>query len=257
MNNIQFDNKNTEVIGFSDIFDLSEIQHLQDLFSDATGVASIITSPDGIPITQPSNFCRFCRDLVLNTEKGRAKCYEAFALPELRDSSDSVIMPCAGGGLLYSGTRILVGDRHIANLVIGQVRIQNSDKEKMLQFAGEIGVNHNELKNALAEVPVMPLEQFSKITQLLSAFSNQLSEKAYANYRLKKQDARQKKAEDELRKSEEKYRLIAENTSDTIAVLDLNLNFIYVSPSVEKLLGYTQEEFLFLKIDQVLTRANA
>jgi len=47
-------------IQFSDIFDINEIQHIQDLFSDATGVASIITHPDGTPITRPSNFCRLC-----------------------------------------------------------------------------------------------------------------------------------------------------------------------------------------------------
>lgn len=62
-----------------------------------------------------------------------------------------------------------------------------------------------------------------------------------------------KQIELNLQESETKYRLIAENTSDTIAVLDLNLNFTYVSPSIKKILGYTQDEFLHLKIDQVLT----
>lgn len=32
---------------FSEIFDLDDIQKLQDLFSAATGVASSITDPDG------------------------------------------------------------------------------------------------------------------------------------------------------------------------------------------------------------------
>jgi PAS domain S-box-containing protein len=62
-----------------------------------------------------------------------------------------------------------------------------------------------------------------------------------------------KQIEQYLKESETKYRLIAENTSDTIAVFDLDLRFTYVSPSVKKILGYTQEEFLQLKIDQVLT----
>ena len=52
---------------FSDIFNLDDIQRLPDLFSDANGVASLITNPDGIPITRPSNFCRLCNDIIRNT----------------------------------------------------------------------------------------------------------------------------------------------------------------------------------------------
>ena len=65
-----------------------------------------------------------------------------------------------------------------------------------------------------------------------------------------------RRAGETLKESEEKFRLIAENTGDTIAVLDLNLNFTYLSPSVENVLGYTQAEAINLKIDQILTPAS-
>ncbi len=53
-----------------------------------------------------------------------------------------------------------------------------------------------------------------------------------------------KKIELELRLSEEKYRLIAENSTDVLYTLDMNLNYTYLSPSVERLNGYTMEESL-------------
>jgi diguanylate cyclase (GGDEF)-like protein/PAS domain S-box-containing protein len=46
-----------------------------------------------------------------------------------------------------------------------------------------------------------------------------------------------KKAEEALRVSEEKYRQIADNISDVVWVTDAELNTVYISPSVEKLIG--------------------
>ena len=62
-----------------------------------------------------------------------------------------------------------------------------------------------------------------------------------------------KRAESALRQSEEKYRLIAENMAEIITTLDMELNFTYVSPSILKLRGFTVEEALKQKIDQIMT----
>ena len=59
--------------------------------------------------------------------------------------------------------------------------------------------------------------------------------------------------EADLRESERKYRLIAENTADLIMILDMNMRFTYVSPAVMRLRGFTVEEAMRQTIDQVLT----
>jgi PAS domain S-box-containing protein len=59
-----------------------------------------------------------------------------------------------------------------------------------------------------------------------------------------------KRAEEDLRASEYKYRKIAENISDVVWITDLNLKIIYVSPSVEKLFGESAEVHLNRSLEE-------
>ncbi len=62
-----------------------------------------------------------------------------------------------------------------------------------------------------------------------------------------------KKAERALAESEERYRFITNNTADHIWTMDLSLHFIYSSPAITKILGYTVDELKALKLDQLFT----
>lgn len=54
---------------------------------------------------------------------------------------------------------------------------------------------------------------------------------------------RRKKAEEELRRSEEKFRAVLGNTKDPVYCLNLpTLTYEYISPAVEQVLGFTMEE---------------
>ena len=64
-----------------------------------------------------------------------------------------------------------------------------------------------------------------------------------------------KEAELKIQKSEELYRLLADNTQDVIWILDITTQrFTYVSPSVYRLRGYTPEEVLTQPMQEVMTK---
>ncbi len=231
-------------IELSDVFRTSELQQLQDLFSNATGVASIITKPDGTPITKPSNFCRLCNEIIRGTEKGLRNCKRSDSELGKLYPGGPRIQPCLSGGLWDAGASIIINGKHLANWMIGQIRNEELDEAKINKYADYIGADREAYMEAYKEVPVMPTERFNEIASLLYNITNNLSERAFRSKKLEWLILEQKKIEDQLRQSEERYRLLVENQSDIIVEVDASNNLKYVSPSYCKIFGKERSELL-------------
>jgi PAS domain S-box-containing protein len=243
-------NKETmNVIEFSDIFNLDDIQRIQDLFSDGTGVASIITHPDGTPITRPSNFCRLCNEIIRKTDIGLSNCFKSDAEIGRSNLSGPVIQPCLSGGLWDAGASIIVGGNHIANWLIGQVKNEELDLKDMRKYAKKIGADEKDFMIALEEVPVMSKMKFEKVANMLFAFANEISSKVYQNSQLVQSINDRTLAEEKLNKEQYLMRNLMDNLPDHIYFKDHESRFIRVNSTQAQVFGLKDPDKVIGKTD--------
>jgi len=223
-------------IDILDVFDRSELQTLQDRFADATQVGSLITYPDGTPITQESNFCRLCSELIRGTEKGLAACRRS---DTVLGGQGPIPKPsiCLSAALWDAGASIIIGTHHVANWLIGQVRPTDSDDESMRAFAREIGADETEFMAALADVPVMSAERFASIVELLRELAERLSALAFQNIR-------QRQLLTDLAESAALNQQIIDNAHEGIIVYGPDLRYRVFNPFMERLSGVSSSEVL-------------
>jgi PAS domain-containing protein len=86
----------------------------------------------------------------------------------------------------------------------------------------------SEQKRAAVELEQRVLERTRQLTVL--------------NEELRKEIIERKRAEEALRKSEERWRAVFENSAIGVALADLNGRFLATNSAYQKMLGYTEEE---------------
>ena len=233
---------NTSELQFRDLFDLAEIQRIQDAFSLATGVAALITDRAGNPITRPSQFTRFC-EMIRSTTKGMTHCRQSDAYLGLLNPAGPVWGLCLSGKLLDGGAGIAVGDRQIANWLIGQVLDEPVDEAYYRQYARELGLDETEFLQALAEVPRMSRQRFEQICQALHLIAAQLSRLALRNAEQRQVIEQYRQTQAALQESEERYRALVQKSSEAIVLIDPETRMVIESNRhFQELIGYSQAE---------------
>ncbi len=187
-----------EDITFDDLFDKSEIQRLQDLYAEAFGVGALVTRPDGTPITEPSNFCTLCEQIVRQSPTGVRNCHYSDSIIGRYNASGPTIQSCLSAGLCNAGASITVGGRHVANWLIGQVRNESLDEKEIMEYARKIGAQESAFREAYLKVPVMSQDHFDRAARVLFVLANQISTAAFRNVQQARYIAESKRAEKEI-----------------------------------------------------------
>jgi two-component system cell cycle sensor histidine kinase/response regulator CckA len=131
----------------------------------------------------------------------------------------------------------------------GQVEVSTLNSLNLIR-AIVAGINFIFL-NAVAAISMAILMKGLKIT-------SQKEKKAIELIKEERQELikAKKDLEEEIQsriESEQKYRLLAENVNDVIWTMDMDLNYTYISPAIEKIQGWSTEETASLTIYDLLT----
>ncbi len=111
--------------------------------------------------------------------------------------------------------------------------------------------------NAVAAVSVAVLvnglQALNRRTEAATAALQQERENLIQTKDQLKQEIQvRRQSEKDLQQSERKYRLLAENIQDVIWTMDLKLRFTYLSPAIERLLGWSADEYRQFKLEELL-----
>jgi PAS domain S-box-containing protein len=228
----------TADLRFEDLFDLADIQAIQDAFAEATGVASIITDTKGKPLTRPSNFCHLCQEIIRKTEKGLANCYYSDEMLGRPHRGGPRMQPCLSGGLWDGGASIQAGDRHVANWLIGQVLDEQANVESMVAYGRSIGADEQEFRAALGKVRRMPQEQFAKVCQALYLIAAQLSRLALQNLQQARYISDRKRIDEALRESERRFSIFMSHLPAAAYLTDSSGKLVFANQYLRDLFGW-------------------
>ncbi len=260
--NSPFSNDNMDIdthsIPLLELFDIRELQQIQDAFSLATGVSALITDSAGAPITRPSNFTGFC-SLIRSTSEGLARCMQSDAKLGLMNPKGPIVGRCHSGGIFDGGTGIMIGDRQIGNWLIGQVIDETLDEEAVRGLARELGIEEDLLVKEAKMVPRMSREQFELICKSLHVFGAQLSKQALRILQQRRHIVELQRMQLDMAESEERYRALVQRSSEAILLIEPDTRqVIETNRHFQELLGYTETELQGMKVyDLVLDTPTA
>lgn len=224
--------------------DFPAIQELMNYFYKVTniGVAIIDLKGNLLVATGWQDIClKFHR---VHPEASR-NCLESDLFLSANVEKGKYILYKCRNNMWDMATPIIAGDRHIANLFLGQFFFADEapDREVFIKQARIHGFDEKEYLAALDRVPRWSRETVHSVMEFYTRFAGMVSELSYGNIQLARSLSAQKRVEKELRESEERHRLTLEAINEGLWDWDIRTGKGLFSPRWYTMLGYEPDDY--------------
>jgi excisionase family DNA binding protein len=154
---------------------LSCVQAIQGVCAEALDIAAVTTDLDGIPLTEISNACGFCR-LILSTDEGRRRCEGAWK------SVGQGLAHLCHAGLWCVSAPIEVGGQRIAITAACQFVARSAEGASQIEqtnismLAADLGLFERELEATVGSVHGVQKDDLPRVARLLQRVADTFSE---------------------------------------------------------------------------------
>ncbi|MBW7572296.1 PocR ligand-binding domain-containing protein [Caproiciproducens faecalis] len=178
-------NVNMKAIEIVDIVDMSLLQKFQDSFAVGMNCASVTVDRNGIPITKPSSYTRFCDGFVHKSKIGDERC--AISHNRMGEEAARTGRPFVGqchAGLIDFAAPVIINHELIGTVLGGQLLTEKPKEEDFRRTAREIDASETGLVDAANKVNITNMKNISAAAEVLFIVVNTLAENGYARIEL-------------------------------------------------------------------------
>lgn len=166
-----------------ELIDFSQMNNLFENFLAAIGLPVAIIDLKGTVLAS-SKWQRLCVDFHRANAGTLKRCIDSDVsiYAQLQAGKEYSSHQCANG-LIDCASPIVIEDRHLANLFIGQFFIEQPDLEFFKQQQQKFGFDEYDYFAAIAEVPIIDEEKLPAMMALLVGWAKQIADRSLAEKR--------------------------------------------------------------------------
>ena len=236
-----------------DIVDIEQLRSIFQKFSRLTGFTVCLMSFPEQEVLIVNESCDACNKFHRAYPESAKHCVgsNACLTRHFNTLKEMNIGMCANG-LVDGATPIIVRDKHIASLFIGQVLFEEPDIERFSKQAEVYGYDADEYLSALKMIPVVSREEFEQALSFLAELAVSIAEQGLFNLQtreysiaLRRGVVRLQKAEEVLCKSEEKFSMAFHSNPIPMAISRLpEVAFVDVNTAFVRVFGYWKQKII-------------
>jgi PAS domain S-box-containing protein len=233
-----------------DLVNIESLRVILEKFSIATGFTTGFVSYPDQEVLIGTGWRDICTKFHRVFPESKKHCRQSniFLTEQLKELKELNIH-CCKNGLIDGATPVIIRGEHLASLFTGQVFFVKPDIEKFRKRALTYSYDVDSYLEALSKVPIVNEEMFHNALSFLSEMAVLIAKLGLKNYELEEKASllrdeifERKLAEAALRKEEEKYRILAEESPLGVSIISRDSQYKYFNPKFVEMFGYELED---------------